>query len=77
MNLDLHHVQSGWVTLDLKALGLDEHRPFQVHDLLTGARYLWSGARNYVELDPAKMPAHIFRVRRDVHDERGFDPQSA
>jgi starch synthase (maltosyl-transferring) len=77
VNLDLHYVQSGWVTLDLKALGLDEQRPFQVQDLLTGARYLWSGARNYVELDPAKVPAHIFRVRREVHDERGFDPQSA
>jgi starch synthase (maltosyl-transferring) len=77
VNLDLHYVQSGWVTLDLEALGLDEQRPFQVQDLLTGARYLWSGARNYVELDPAKVPAHIFRVRREVHDERGFDPQSA
>lgn len=77
VNLDLHHVQSGWVTLDLAALGLDAQRPFQVQDLLTGARYLWSGARNYVELDPARIPAHIFRVRRDVHDERGFDPQTA
>jgi starch synthase (maltosyl-transferring) len=77
VSLDLHHVQSGWVTLDLAALGLDAQRPFQVHDLLTGARYLWSGARNYVELDPARIPAHVFRVRRDVHDERGFDPQTA
>jgi starch synthase (maltosyl-transferring) len=77
VNLDLHYVQSGWVTLDLKALGLDEQRPFQVQDLLSGARYLWSGPRNYVELDPARSPAHIFRVRREVHDERGFDSQSA
>jgi starch synthase (maltosyl-transferring) len=77
VNLDLRYVQSGWVTLDLKALGLDEHRPFQLNDLLTGARYLWSGARNYVELDPARLPAHVFRVRREVHDERGFDPQTA
>jgi starch synthase (maltosyl-transferring) len=77
VNLDVNYVQSGWVTLDLKALGLDEQRPFQVNDLLTGGRYMWSGARNFVELDPKKLPAHILRVRREVHDERGFDPQTA
>ena len=47
--------------------------PFQVHDLLTGARYLWQGARNYVRLDPAAAPAHMFRVRRRVRTERDFE----
>jgi starch synthase (maltosyl-transferring) len=41
---------------------LDAHQPFQVHDLLTDARYLWYGPRNYVELNPQRVPAHIFRV---------------
>ncbi len=77
VNLDFHHVQSGWVTLDLDALHLDASQPFHVHDLLTDARYLWSGARNYIELDPARVPAHVFRVRRGVHNERDFDPQGA
>ncbi len=44
-----------------------------MHDLLTDARYLWSGARNFVQLDPTRTPAHIFRVRRRVHTERDFD----
>ncbi len=48
-------------------------KPFQVHDLLSGARYLWQGARNYVSLDPAHAPAHIFRIRRRVRTERDFD----
>jgi starch synthase (maltosyl-transferring) len=73
VNLDPYHVQSGWVTLDLDALGLDAKTPYQMHELLTGARFLWSGARNYVSLDPARSPAHVFRLRRRVRTERDFD----
>ncbi len=73
VNLDPHHVQSGWVTLDLADLRIDADRPYQVHDLLTDARYLWSGARNFVMLDPARAPAHIFRVRTHARTEQDFD----
>ena len=73
VNLDPHHVQSGWVDLDLAELGLGEHEPFQVHDLVTEARYIWNGARNYVELRPSILPAHVFRVRKRVRSERDFD----
>ena len=73
VNLDPHHPQSGWVDLDLAPLGLDAGRSFQVHDLLTGARYLWNGARNFVQLDPQQVPAHLFRVRRRVRTELDFD----
>jgi starch synthase (maltosyl-transferring) len=73
VNLDPHHTQSGWIELNLQALGLDADTPFQVHDLLSGARFLWRGPRNYVSLDPSLGPAHIFRVRRKVRTERDFD----
>jgi len=73
VNLDPHHTQAGWVTLDSAALGLELDRAFQVHDVLTGARFLWSGARNFVQLDPARAPAHVFRLRRRVRTERDFD----
>jgi starch synthase (maltosyl-transferring) len=73
VNLDPHHTQSGWVTLDLADLGIDAGRPFQVHDLLTDARYLWTGARNFVMLDAARVPAHVFRLRHRVRTERDFD----
>jgi starch synthase (maltosyl-transferring) len=73
VSLDPYNPQSGWVELDLDALGLDAHAPYQMHDLLTGARFLWSGPRNYVMLDPARAMAHIFRVRRRVRTERDFD----
>ena len=73
VNLDPHHTHRGWLNLDLEVLGLDDRSPYQVHDLLGDARYLWSGPRNYVELDPAVAPAHIFRIRRKVRTERDFD----
>jgi starch synthase (maltosyl-transferring) len=62
VNLDPRYRQSGWVELDLDALGLDHERPYVVHDALTGARYTWRGGRNFVSLDPAEMPAHVLRV---------------
>jgi starch synthase (maltosyl-transferring) len=73
VNLDPYYTQSGWVDLDLDALGLTPAQPYQVHDLLSDARYLWHGPHNYVQLDPQVMPAHIFRVRRRVRTERDFD----
>jgi starch synthase (maltosyl-transferring) len=73
VNLDPHHTQSGWVELAAEALGLDFRRPYQVHDLLSDSRYLWQGARNYVELSPHLVPAHIFQLRRYVRTERDFD----
>jgi starch synthase (maltosyl-transferring) len=72
-NVDPHHGQSGWVQLDLASLGLPGDGPFQVHDLLSGARFLWRGARNYVALDHEGTPAHVFRIRRRVLTERDFD----
>jgi starch synthase (maltosyl-transferring) len=73
VNLDPHHAQSGWVTLDLATLGVPSEGNFQVHDLLSGARFLWRGARNYVSLDPGHSPAHVFRIRRRVRTERDLD----
>ena len=72
-NLDPHHVQSGWVELPLEELGLAPEQSYQVHDLLSGAHFLWQGPRNYVRLDPAAAPVHIFRLRRRVRTERDFD----
>jgi starch synthase (maltosyl-transferring) len=64
VNLDPRHSQSGWVQIPLSDFGLDRILPFQVDDLLSGAHFQWQGARNYVELNPATIPAHILKVRR-------------
>ncbi|HTQ76991.1 MAG TPA: alpha-1,4-glucan--maltose-1-phosphate maltosyltransferase [Burkholderiales bacterium] len=73
VNLDPHHAHAGWIELDLAALGIEAGFQYQMHDLLTGARFLWQGSRNFVRLDPARAPAHVFRVRRRVHREQDFD----
>jgi starch synthase (maltosyl-transferring) len=61
VNLDPRYTQSGWVELDLEALGFYPSQTYQVHDLLTDARHVWQGRRNYVELNPHVVPAHVFR----------------
>jgi starch synthase (maltosyl-transferring) len=73
VNLDAYHAQSGWVTLDLGALGVDESRAVQAHDLLGAGRYLWHGSRVFFELSPEGLPAHIIRLRRWVRTEKQFD----
>ena len=73
VNLNPHHTQGGWLELPLQDLGLDPLQPYQVHDLLGDARFLWHGPRNYVELNPHVVPAHVFRIRRRVRTERDFD----
>jgi starch synthase (maltosyl-transferring) len=72
-NLDPHHTQSGFVDLPLEKLGIEQDRPYQAHDLLTGARYVWSGPRNYVELRPESLPGHILQIRRRLRVENDFE----
>jgi starch synthase (maltosyl-transferring) len=58
-NLDPYQTREATVWLDLPALGVD--REFIVTDELTGESYRW-GPANYVRLDPATRPAHVFSV---------------
>ncbi len=62
VNLDPYFTQMGWVGIDLNALGINPHQPYQVYDMLSGVSYTWNGSWNYVELNPHTMPAHIFRI---------------
>ena len=73
VNVDPHHVQRGMVTLPLDDLGIERDRPYQAHELVTGARYQWNGPRNYVELNPASIPAQIFRFPRRLRSEQDFE----
>jgi starch synthase (maltosyl-transferring) len=73
VNLDPHHTQTGIVDLPLDKWKIEEDRPYQANDLLTGARYVWSGRKNYVELNPDSVPAHILRIRRRLRVETDFE----
>jgi len=54
VNLDVRNPQSGLITFP----------PCEVHDLVSGGRWVWTSPRNYVELSPHTLPAHVFRVTR-------------
>ncbi len=73
VNLDPRFKQSGHLDLDLEVVRAAPETLYQAHDLLGGGRYLWQGRRNYVELDPAITPAHIFLLRTERRTEREFE----
>ncbi len=59
INLDYQYKQSGWVEMPKILQTTDT---FHVSDLLTGESYIWDKYRNYVELDPKGIPAHILLI---------------
>ena len=63
VNLDPHHPHHCTAHVPPGEIGLPAGSRYEVHDLLTGARYEWS-ERNYVRLDPEAEPAHVLRVER-------------
>ena len=73
VNLDPHHAQSGWLELDPEVLGMAPQQAYQMHDLVSGARFLWHGDRNFVSLDPQRSPVHVMQLRRHLRRENDFD----
>ena len=73
VNTDPRHTQWASLDLDLSALGVEPDQPYQVHDLLTDARYRWQGNRPVVGLDPGTLPVHVFAVRRRARTEHDFE----
>lgn len=68
VSCDWSQEQAGWVEVPLEALGIGADELYVVEDLVTGARYEWRGSRNYVRLDPAARPGHLFRLVRNYID---------
>jgi starch synthase (maltosyl-transferring) len=62
VNLDPYRPREATIWLDLPQLGVGADEGFVVTDELSGASYRW-GQANYVRLDPAMAPAHIFAVK--------------
>ena len=64
VNTDPHHAHETFVHVPVDEIGLGHHQPYQVIDLLTGERYSWQGARNFVRLDPGDKVGHVLRIVR-------------
>ncbi|MDP8261946.1 MAG: alpha-1,4-glucan--maltose-1-phosphate maltosyltransferase [Candidatus Ancaeobacter aquaticus] len=73
VNLDPHNTQSGWITVPHSVIGREEEKSYLAHDLLTDEKYIWNSERNFVRLDPFKIPAHIIRIHPHIHREDDFD----
>lgn len=66
VNLDPQSRQSGFVQIPRDRLRLGEQINLKLHDLMTSDRYTWTQEWNYVEIDPYKMPFHLFRI--EIHE---------
>jgi len=73
VTVDPYNPQMGFVHVPLQELGIGDTETFEVEDLLTTERFRWTGARNFISLNPHTRPAHIFRVRRWAGRDGGVD----
>ena len=64
VNLDPFQRHWTYVNLNLAELGIDADETYDVFDTLSETTYVWRGAWNYVELDPASRPAHILVLKK-------------
>jgi starch synthase (maltosyl-transferring) len=60
VNLDPNHKHSGYIQLPKTMLKLGDKINVKLHDLMTGENYTWTQEWNYVELNPYKIPFHLF-----------------
>lgn len=63
VNLDPFNAHHATAYVPFEEIGVKAGGTYEVVDMLTGAGYTWTD-QNYVRLDPAVEPAHIFRVER-------------
>jgi len=73
VNLDPYNKQGSWLHVPKSEFGVEENRPFLVHDLLGDDHFIWHGERNFLELDPYVLPARIFRLKKRLRRETDFD----
>ncbi|HEX6227193.1 MAG TPA: alpha-1,4-glucan--maltose-1-phosphate maltosyltransferase [Chryseolinea sp.] len=66
VNLDSNSRHSGYVQLPLGRLKIEGGVNVKVHDLITEEHYTWTQEWNYVELDPYKIPFHLFKL--EIHE---------
>ena len=73
VNLDFFHKQSGSVKIPIDRLNIPWKQSYLDHELLGDEKIMWQGSENYIELDPEKLPANIFKIYRRLKRENDFD----
>ena len=62
VNLVPDELREATVYVDVGALGLDGHTPFEVTDELTGESWVWGPDGNYVRFEPRGRVAHVLSI---------------
>jgi starch synthase (maltosyl-transferring) len=65
-NLDSNNGQSGYIQLPKDRLKLKDKVNIKLHDLITGEHFTWTQEWNFVDLNPYKMPFHLFKL--EIHE---------
>ena len=60
ITLDATREQTGWVKLPIDKLNDVYGLPLQIRDEFNDDEYTWSQDWNYIALDAATKPAHVF-----------------
>ncbi|MBX2969238.1 MAG: alpha-1,4-glucan--maltose-1-phosphate maltosyltransferase [Cyclobacteriaceae bacterium] len=68
VNLDQHNTHHGYIQLPLQLLNMGGHINVKLHDLMTDERYTWTQEWNYVELNPHRLPFHLFKL--EIHESQ-------
>jgi starch synthase (maltosyl-transferring) len=63
VNLDQHHTHHGYVQLPAELLNLTGKINIKLHDILTDEWFTWAQEWNYIELNPHKLPFHLFEMK--------------
>jgi|APTNR8051073442_1049403.scaffolds.fasta_scaffold00003_199 starch synthase (maltosyl-transferring) len=63
VNLDPNNKHSGYLQLPKGVLKLGDKINVKLHDVMTDEHYTWTQEWNYVELNPYKIPFHLFTVK--------------
>jgi len=66
VNIDPNTQQSGYVQLPKGRLKLGDKINIKLHDLVTDEYFTWAQEWNFVEINPHKMPFHLFKL--SIHE---------
>ncbi len=66
VNIDPNGTQSGYVQLPKSKLALRDKINVKLHDMITEENYTWTQEWNFVEINPHKMPFHLFKL--NIHE---------
>lgn len=66
VNLDPHSTQTGYVQVPKDRLRLGDKINLKLHDLATDEHYTWTQEWNFVQINPHKMPFHLFQL--SIHE---------